>query len=123
LPTNDKSLRVRVANTGQAEPKACRLVLTVREINGVAAGRHTHVTVPSLAAGACAWLLIDAESILPNNVTLESTTFRLSVDATGIVMEVDESNNEIWHNRVRVCLLPGGRSGGHTPLDVEHADR
>ena len=97
-PTNDQALRVHVVNTGQGSSGACRLVLTVRKINGVAAGRQTHVNVPALAAGADTWLLIDAKSILPNNVKLNSTTFKLNVDATEIVAEANESNNEIWHN-------------------------
>jgi hypothetical protein len=97
-PTNDKALRVQVANTGNAASGACRLFLTVRKINGVAVGRRTHVNVPILAAGAEVWLVIDAKSILPNNVSLQSTTFKLNVDATEIVAESNESNNEAWHN-------------------------
>ncbi len=98
-PTNDKALRVHVVNTGQAASAACRLVLTVRKINGVAVGRTTHVNVPALAGGADDWLHIDVKSILPNNVSLQSTTFRLNVDATGIVAESNEGNNEVWHNQ------------------------
>lgn len=98
-PTNDKALRVRVVNTGQGPSAACRLVLTVRKINGVAVGRTTHVNVPVLAAGAADWLHIDVKSILPNNVSLQSTTFRLNVDATKIVAESNEANNEVWHNQ------------------------
>ena len=97
-PTNDKALRVHVVNTGQAPSAACRLVLTVRKINGVAVGRRTHVNVPALAAGADDWLHIDVKSILPNNVSLKSTTFKLNVDATEIVVESNEGNNEVWHN-------------------------
>lgn len=98
-PTNDKALRVRVVNTGQGPSAACRLVLTVRKINGVSVGRTIQVNVPALAAGAADWLHIDAKSILPNNISLQSTTFRLNVDATEIVAESNESNNEIWHNQ------------------------
>jgi len=97
-PTNNKALRVHVANTGNGASGACRLFLTVRKINGTPAGRRTHVNVPALAAGADVWLVIDAKSILPNNVSLESTTFKLNVDATEIVAESNESNNELWHN-------------------------
>lgn len=96
-PANDKALRVHVVNTGKAPSGACRLVLTVRKINGVAVGRRTHVNVPILAAGADDWLHIDAKSILPNNVSLQSTTFKLNVDETKIIAESDESNNEVWH--------------------------
>ena len=98
-PTNDKALRVHVVNTGKAPSAACRLFLTVRKINGVAAGRQTHVTVPAMAAGADAWLHINAKSILPDNVSLQSTTFKLIVDATAIVAESNEANNEVWHNQ------------------------
>jgi CARDB len=104
-PSNDKALRVHVVNTGQSPSKACRLVLTVRKINGVAVGRKTRVNVPALAAGALAagadvwdiWLVIDAKGLLPNKVSLQSTTFKLNVDATKIVAESDEGNNEVWH--------------------------
>ncbi|HWN11175.1 MAG TPA: CARDB domain-containing protein [Pyrinomonadaceae bacterium] len=97
-PTNDKALRVHVVNTGQGPSAACRLILTVRKINGTAVGRRTHVNVPALAAGASDWLHIDVKSILPNNVSLQSTTFKLNVDGTEIVAEPDEGNNEVWHN-------------------------
>lgn len=97
-PTNDKALRVQVVNSGGAASGACRLVITLRKINGVPAGRKTHVNVPSLSAGEEVWLVINANIILPNNVLLKSTTFKLNVDATELVVESDESNNEVWHN-------------------------
>jgi subtilase family serine protease len=97
-PTNDTALRVHVVNQGNAPSGACRLFLTVRKINGTAVGRETHVTIPALAPGKTVWLVIDAKSILPNNVSLESTTFKLNADATGIVAESNETNNEVWHN-------------------------
>jgi hypothetical protein len=98
-PTNDKAVRVHVVNKGKGSSAACRLVLTIRRINGVAVGRTTHVNVPALAAGTEDWIHIDAKSLLPNNVSLKSTTFRLNVDATEIVPEANEANNEIWHNQ------------------------
>ena len=97
-PTNDKALRVHVVNTGNSGAGACRLFLTVRKIGGAAVGRQTHVNVPALGPGKDMWLVINAKSILPNNISLESTTFKLNVDSTGIVAESDEGNNEIWHN-------------------------
>ena len=97
-PTNDKVVRARVSNTGNAASGACRLLLTVRKINGVAVGRQTHINVPALPAGKAVWLLLDAKNILPKNVSLESTTFKLNVDATDLVNELDENNNETWHN-------------------------
>ena len=98
-PTNDKALRVRVVNTGKAASAACRLVLIMRKINGVAVGQTTHVNVPVLAAGTDDWLHIDVKSILPSNVSLQATTFRLNIDATQIVAESNEANNEVWHNQ------------------------
>ena len=97
-PGNDKALRVNLLNQGPAVSGACRLFLTVRKINGAAAGRQTHANIPALAPGKSVWLVIDAKSILPNNVALGSTTFKLNADATGIVAESDETNNEVWHN-------------------------
>jgi hypothetical protein len=97
-PANDKALRVQVENVGAAASSPCRLILTVRKINGIAVGRKTHVNVPALAPGKQIWLVVNAKSILPNNISLESTTFKLNVDGTGIVAESDETNNESWHN-------------------------
>jgi subtilase family serine protease len=98
-PTNEKALRVQVENQGEAASKACRLILTVRKINGTPAGRQTHVNIPALAPGKTVWLLVDAKSILPVSISLEATTFRLNADATRIVAESDETNNEVWHNQ------------------------
>jgi hypothetical protein len=97
-PTNDKALRVHVANAGGGNAAACVLRLTVRKINGVAVGRVTEIPVPAIAAGTDIWLLIHADKILPKNVALKDTTFKLNVDATSTVVESDESNNEVWHN-------------------------
>jgi len=115
-PTNDKALRVHLVNTGQAPSGACRLFLTVRKINGVAVGRKTHVNVPALSAGADVWLVISATSILPNNVSLQSTTFKLNVDATDIVAESDESNNEVWHNLSAVAVPTTAETSDTQPL-------
>ena len=97
-PTNDKALRVNVANSGKAGSPPSVLRLTVRKINGVAVGRTTEIKVPAIPAGKNKWVVIDAKSILPNNVALESTTFRLNADAGEKVAESDEGNNESWHN-------------------------
>jgi hypothetical protein len=97
-PTNDKAVRVQVLNQGNAASVECRLILTIRKINGTAAGRQTHVAIPSLAPGKTVWLVVDAKTILPNNVSLEATAFKLNADATGIVAESDEDNNEVKHN-------------------------
>lgn len=97
-PTNEKVVRVHIVNSGGAASALCVLRLTVRKINGIPAGRVTEVKVPPLAAGKDKWLLIDAKGILPSNVPLESTTFKLNADATSTVTESDEANNEVWHN-------------------------
>lgn len=94
----EKALRVRVANIGSAPSGPCVLRLTVRKINGVAVGRTTEVNLPAIAAGKERWVSINAQSILPNNIALESTTFRLNADATEVVAESKEDNNESWHN-------------------------
>jgi hypothetical protein len=97
-PTNEKALRVRVANGGGAASGVCVLRLTVRKINDVAVGRTTEIKLQALGAGKEKWVVIDAKSILPANVALEATTFKLNVDATAVVAESDETNNEAWHN-------------------------
>jgi CARDB len=94
----EKALRVRVANVGSAPSGPCVLRLTVRKINGVAVGRTTEVKLPAIPAGKERWVPVNAKDILPNNVTLESTTFRLNADATEVVAETKEDNNESWHN-------------------------
>lgn len=95
---NDKAVRVHIVNTGGAASVLCILRLTVRKINGVPVGRVADVKLPPLAPGKDTWMVINAKSILPNNVSLESTTFKLNADANSIVTESDEANNEVWHN-------------------------
>ena len=97
-PANDKTMKVHILNSGNALSQLCFLRLTVRKINGVPVGRVTEVKLPPLAPGKDTWLVINAKSILPNNISLESTTFKLNADATSIVGESDEGNNEVWHN-------------------------
>jgi subtilase family serine protease len=97
-PGNDKAIRVRVVNTGAAGSSFCILRLTIRKINGISVARVSEVKLSPLAAGKEKWFVIDAKNILPNNISLESTTFKLNADATSIVAESDESNNELWNN-------------------------
>ena len=97
-PTDDKALRVNVSNVGGGNAGACVLRLTVRKINGVAVGRVTEIPVPAIAAGTNVWLVIHADGILPKAVALKDTTFKLNIDATSVVNESDEANNEVWHN-------------------------
>ena len=94
----EKALRVRVANVGSAPSGLCILRLTVRKINGVAVGRTTEVKLLPIAAGKERWVAINAKGILPNNISLASTPFKLNADATAVVVETNEDNNEVWHN-------------------------
>lgn len=95
---NDRAVRVRIVNGGSVSSTLCVLRLTVRKINGVPVGRIVEIKLPPLAPGKDTWLVIGASNILPRNVTLASTTFKLNADATSIVTESDEANNEVWHN-------------------------
>ncbi|HEX8369050.1 MAG TPA: CARDB domain-containing protein [Pyrinomonadaceae bacterium] len=98
VPGDDKRVRVQVSNGGKKVSAQCRLELTVRKINGAAVGRTLHVTIPAIQPGQGEWLNIDVASILPKNVSLKDTTFKLIADSTKIVAESDETNNEVWHN-------------------------
>jgi len=97
-PTNDKAVRVQVANRGDAASTACRLEITIRKINGNAVGRTLYRVIQPIQPGQGDWVLVDAKSILPNNVSLKDTTFKLIADARNQVSESDETNNEKWHN-------------------------
>lgn len=98
-PTNDKALRVQVVNQGNSASDACRLILTIRKIGENAVGRRTHVNISQLAPGKSIWLHIDANSILPNDVSLKDTNFKLNADGTELVAESNEGNNEVWHKQ------------------------
>ena len=98
IAADEKSVRVHVVNGGRAASPFCILRLTVRKINGMTVGRIRDVKLPPLAPGKNRWLVINAKSILPNNVSLEATTFKLNADADSIVAESNEANNEVWHN-------------------------
>ena len=98
VSTNNKGLRVLVANDGKAASKPCRLELAVRKINGVAATRTAYETIPALEPGKEEWITLTASGILQAAISLKDTTFRLRADETGIVAESNEDNNETWHN-------------------------
>lgn len=95
--TNDRALRVHVQNDGKKLAGANRLLLTVGKINGVVVNRKKVFTVPPLENGKGVWLFINATSILPNNVAIKSTYFRLTIDPNQDVPESDETNNEYVH--------------------------
>jgi len=98
IAENDKAVRVHIVNSGGAVSSLCILRLTVRKINGIPVGRIKEVKLPPLGVGKNKWVVIDARSILPTNISLQSTTFKLNADATSTVTESDEANNEVWHN-------------------------
>lgn len=98
VPSDDKRVRVQISNGGKKVSNACRLELTVRKINGAAVGRTLHVTIPAIQPGQGDWINVDASSILPKNVSLKDTTFKLIADSTKLVAESNENNNEVWHN-------------------------
>lgn len=97
-PSSDKGLRVHVVNVGGAGAGACVLRLTVRKIKGTPVGRTMEAPVPAIPKGGDVWVTLDASGILPNDVSLKDTTFKLNVDATTLVSESNEDNNEKWHN-------------------------
>ena len=99
VSTNNKQIRVQIANDGKATSKPCRLDLAIRKINGVAATRHEFETIPAIEPGKEAWVAINTSGILPSAVSLKDTTFRLVADETNIVTESNEDNNETWHNQ------------------------
>jgi len=95
---NDKAVRVHIVNSGGSASVLCILRLTVRKINGISVGRVADLKLPPRAPGKSTWMVINAKTSLPTNVSLESTTFKLNADATSLVSESDEANNEVWHN-------------------------
>jgi len=99
VPNHDKGLRVQVANYGQKASQPCRLLLTIRKINGTPVGRKMYATIPAIQQGKTDWIAFDTTSILPKNVSLRDTTFKLMADATKVVHESNENNNETWHNK------------------------
>jgi len=98
VPVNDKGLRVKIVNAGRSASEPCRLELTVRKINGTPVGRTMYQTIPAIRGRSVEWITLDAEKILPKDVALADTTFKLIADSTERVTESDENNNETWHN-------------------------
>ena len=95
---NDKAVSVAVKNNGSGASGGCTLQLTVRKIKGTAVGRITSVEIPAMSAGQTASFTVDATKILPKNVKLQDTMFKVIVDSAGVVGESNETNNEKWHN-------------------------
>ena len=95
---DSKNVAVQVANTGLGDAKASVLRLTIRRINGTPVGRQKAFRTPAIPAKSTAWVLMDAKSLLPKSVHIQSTVFRTDLDVTSKVAEVNESNNRTWHN-------------------------
>jgi hypothetical protein len=96
--TLEKDVKVQVANIGDIGSAPCMLRLTVRKINGTPVGRTTEIQLPAILPNQSKTVIIDTTQILPNNVALKDTTFKLNVDVTSLVIESNEANNEKWHN-------------------------
>lgn len=94
----NKMVNVYVSNNGDAPSTRCVLELTVRKIGGTAVGRVTKATIPALQPGKFAKIPVNATNILPNNVNLKDTTFKVIADSTNLNAESNEGNNEKWHN-------------------------
>jgi hypothetical protein len=94
----NKMVNVYVSNNGDAPSKRCILELTVRKIGDASVGRVTRATIPALQPGKFAKIPVNATNILPNNVNLKDTTFKVIADTTNINIESKEDNNEKWHN-------------------------
>lgn len=94
----NKVVNVYVSNNGDAPSKRCVVELTVRKIGDAAVGRVKRATIPVIQPGKFVQIPIDATSILPNNVNLKDTTFKVIADSTNLNAESNEGNNEKWHN-------------------------
>ncbi len=96
--TNDKLMSVQVYNGGNADAPATRFLLAIGEIDGVNVDRKRNFKMPPLAKRDFVWVKIDASSLLPNNISLKSTVFKLMVDMPDIINESNETNNIYYQN-------------------------
>lgn len=94
----NKMVNVYVSNNGDAPSKRCLLELTVRKIGNASVGRVTKAIIPALQPGKYTNIKVDATSILPANVNLKDTTFKVVADSNNSNAESNEDNNEKWHN-------------------------
>jgi len=93
LPHKPQALQVQIANYGKANADTSVLRLTIRQIKGTAVSRTFNIKVAPIQKTNAQWIVIDAASILPKDVALADTTFRLYADATKIINESNEANN------------------------------
>jgi hypothetical protein len=94
----NKIVNVYVSNNGDVASHRCVLELTIRKIGTAAVGRKKTARIPAIQPGQFVKIPIDASSILPANVNLSDTTFKVIADSTHLVSESNETNNEKWHN-------------------------
>jgi hypothetical protein len=97
LEQASKSVRVQIVNQGNAIAKPSELKLTVTQIKGVKVNRVLQLKLPTFKPYQSASFLVNASSILPSNVDLKDTTFRLKADANLVVTESDETDNVAVH--------------------------
>jgi hypothetical protein len=98
-PNAPQNVSIRVLNQGNGIAKPSKMKLVVRKINGTPVGREIEVNVPVFQPSESKNITIDASSILPGNVQLKDTSFRVDVDSSQLVKEVDETNNRMTHNQ------------------------
>lgn len=96
VPGVPPTLRVQVVNSGGTATAPSILRLTVG-VKGTPVPATRDVTIPALRTGESAWVPVSVRRALPRDRALEESAFRLTVDATHVVAESDETNNEVWH--------------------------
>jgi hypothetical protein len=94
----NKIVNVYISNNGDVASHRCIVELTIRKIGTAAVGRKKTATIPGIQPGQFVKIPINASSILPANVNLSDTTFKVIADSTHLVSESNETNNEKWHN-------------------------
>lgn len=96
--SGDKTVNVYVSNNGDVASARCVLELTIRKIGDASVGRVKRAAIPAIQPGKFVKIPVDATSILPANVNLKDTTFKVVADSTNLNAESNEGNNEKWHN-------------------------
>jgi hypothetical protein len=99
-----KKVRVLIVNTAmgasgpaQIKPGPAILRLTVQKIGDAQVSRKVDVEAPNIPGKESKWLMIDAAGILPKNVALKDAAFRLDIEPTHVIDEIDEDNNHAFH--------------------------
>lgn len=93
-----QAIKVQIINQGNAIAKPSQLRLTVTRIKGVKVNRVVEMRLPAFKPSQSSSFLMNASDILPKNVDLKETTFRLKADATLMINESDESDNVAVHH-------------------------